>query len=81
MLIPTCKCGQAIVFPKGKIKVHCPTKDCGMRWERGSEGYWAIGVLTTIFTPILARQKACSVKSRAERYRNYPKSKTRRNRR
>jgi hypothetical protein len=73
-MLPTCKCGQAIKFPKGKLKAHCPVKNCGMRWELKSEGYWAIGLFTIIFTPIFAREKACSVRTRKDRYSNYPKS-------
>lgn len=74
VLNPTCKCGQAMYFPKGKSKARCPIKGCGMHWERGPEGYWAIGLFTTAFTPIFSREKACSIKSRKHRYSNYPKS-------
>lgn len=38
-LIPRCLCGQAIKFPKRKNKSHCRTEGCGVRWERGPEGY------------------------------------------
>ena len=73
-LTPTCKCGQAMIFKKGVTKSRCPTKGCGMKWERGPEGYWATGNITTLFTPILTRNKACSVRPRKERYSNYPKT-------
>ena len=73
-LQPRCKCGQAMEFEPGQTKARCPIKGCGMRWEYGPEGYWAIGLFTISFTPIFARGKACSVKSRKERYSNYPKS-------
>ena len=80
-LTPTCKCGQAMSFLKGKSKARCPIKGCGLRWERGPEGYWAIGLFTTAFTPIFSKEKACSVKSRKDRYSNYPKSSRKRKRR
>jgi len=73
-LTPTCKCGQVISFSKGVSKRKCSTRNCGMSWERGPEGYWAIGNITILFTPIITREKACSVRSRKDRYANYPKS-------
>lgn len=57
VLTPTCKCGQAISFPEGKTKARCPVDGCGMQWESGPEGYWAIGLFTISFTPIFAREK------------------------
>ena len=77
-LTPVCKCGQAITFPRGKNKARCSADSCGMRWERNEAGYWAIGLNTIIFTPIFPRVKACSVKSREEKYCNYPKAKRKR---
>jgi len=56
MLVPTCKCGQAIRFGVGQTKSRCNVPGCGMRWERGPEGYWAIGLNTVLFTPYLARR-------------------------
>jgi len=81
MLTPTCKCGQEMHFPKRKNNSMCTTKDCGMRWERRPEGFWAVGLFTLSFTPILTSEKACSVRSRKDRYSNYPKSKRRKGRR
>lgn len=58
MLTPTCKCGQIMVFSEGQTKSLCPTKNCGMKWERRPEGYWAEGNLTTLFTPILTSKSS-----------------------
>lgn len=71
-LTQTCSCGQAMNFPEGQIRAKCP---CGANWECGPEGYWYIKYITAPFVPILAKPVVCSVKSRAERYCNYPKSK------
>jgi len=57
VLTPICKCGQAISFPKGKTKARCPVQGCGMRWESGPEGYWAIGLFTISFTPIFTEER------------------------
>lgn len=74
MLSAQCKCGQIMSFKPGRNKSHCPAEGCGMKWERGPEGFWAIGNITTTFTPILAKEKACSVRSRKDRYANFPRS-------
>ncbi|AFQ46290.1 hypothetical protein [Desulfosporosinus meridiei] len=55
-LTPLCKCGQAMMFPVGKTGARCPIDGCGMRWERGPEGYWATGLFTITFTPIITEQ-------------------------
>lgn len=74
-LTPTCKCGQPMTFKKGVIKTKCTNRQCGMTWERRPDGFWAIGNLTTLFTPIFSKEKVCSVRSRKDRYSNYPKAK------
>ena len=51
-LKPRCKCGQAMEFKPGQTKARCPVSGCGIRWEVGTEGYWAIGLFTLSFTPI-----------------------------
>jgi len=56
-LTPRCLCGQTIKFPKRKNISHCTTTGCGVRWERGPEGYWAIGLTRIMFTPFLAKVK------------------------
>lgn len=76
---PRCLCGQAMTFPKHKNVSHCKTEGCGVRWERDKSGYWAAeGFLAVMFTPIFARKKVCSVRTKGELYSNYPKSKSRR---
>jgi len=74
MLTPKCKCGRVMSFPKSVNESRCPVDGCGMKWKRGPEGCWATGNLTTTFTPIFAREKACSVRSRKDRYANFPRS-------
>lgn len=68
-LIPTCKCGAVIVIPEGKTKSRCTTNGCGMHWEVGPEGYWAIGTLTTSFTPIFI--ESAVTKRKKNSYENY----------
>lgn len=75
----TCVCGQAITFPEGEVKTQCA---CGAVWECGIEGYWYTEIPAwhtdkpvTPYAPILAKPKPVSVKTRKERYCNYPKAK------
>lgn len=71
--IQTCICGQAVKFPEGEIKTTCC--QCGAIWECGTEGYWYTEIPSTApFAPILAKPVVCSVKSREQKYANYPKS-------
>lgn len=74
-MVPKCLCGRQMYFRQGENKALCPK--CKVKWERGMEGFWAIGNFTTSFTPIFTKEKTCSVKSRAERYKNYPKQRRR----
>jgi hypothetical protein len=68
-LTPRCLCGQVITFPKHKDKSHCKTEGCGVRWERGPEGYWAIGLTRIMFTPYLAKVRdSISKLNHYERY-------------
>jgi len=76
-LTPTCICGRAMDFKHGENKTFCRTPGCGVVLERGPEGYWAQGRSRLAFTPIMPKQKVCSVRSRADRYKNYPKSRRR----
>ena len=69
--IQTCVCGQAITFPEGEIRAKC---QCGAVWEIDTGGVW----FTNSTAPILAKPVVCSVRSRAERYKNYPKSRRKR---
>jgi hypothetical protein len=69
----SCICGRTIQFPEGEIKTKC---SCGTVWECGPEGYWYAEEPVVEFAPILA--KPAKVRSRAEKYRNYPKSKRKR---
>lgn len=71
-LTQACACGQALKFPEGEIRTKC---SCGVIWECGNEGYWHPNDSVAPLAPILPKPVVCSVKSRAERYRNYPKSK------
>ena len=74
-LSQTCVCGQPITFPEGEIRTKC---SCGANWECGEEGFWHVKENAIAFAPILPKPVICSVKSRAERYRNYPNSKRKR---
>ncbi|KLU66720.1 hypothetical protein DEAC_c13880 [Desulfosporosinus acididurans] len=75
MLIPTCVCGRAMEFEPGKTRSFCKAPGCGVVLEKCPEGYWAYGKTRLAFTPILPKLKVKKgVKSRAEKYRNYPKS-------
>ena len=76
-LTQTCSCGQAMLFPEGEIRTNC---SCGANWELGPEGYWYIKNISASFVPILAKPVVCSVKSRDERYSNYPKNKQKKGR-
>jgi len=66
-LQPRCKCGQAIEFAPGQTKSRCPVSGCGMPWECGPEGYWALGLFTISFTPIFA----AATKRRFNHYEKY----------
>ncbi|WP_459998569.1 hypothetical protein [Paradesulfitobacterium aromaticivorans] len=44
-----CLCGQAIRFAYHRKTARC--RKCGVRWERDSDGFWAIGFRAVIFTP------------------------------
>lgn len=68
----TCLCGQAVRFPEGEVKTQCA---CGAVWECGTEGYWYTELPIAPYVPILAKPKPVSVKTRKERYCNYPKAK------
>ena len=78
MLTPKCKCGREMYFFKDKTKAKCPTKNCGMTWERGPEGFWATGNLTTLFTPIFtsAQKRKFDHYGRYMKRRNKPKGRT-----
>jgi len=75
-LTQTCLCGQTMKFPEGEIRAKC---SCGATWECGPEGYWYTQNIITPFAPILAKPVVCSVKSKGERYRNYPQSRRKKN--
>jgi len=79
-LTPTCICGQAMQFKPGETLSFCRAPGCAVLLERGPEGYWAHGKSRIAFTPILPKQKACSVRSRTDRYKNYPKQRRRKGR-
>lgn len=79
-LTPTCICGEPMQFEPGETKTFCKAPGCGVVQERGPEGYWAYGRSRNALTPILPRPKACSVRSRADRYKNYPKQRRRKGR-
>lgn len=64
-----CKCGWEMKFPEGQVKTTCI---CGNVWELDLGGVWFIQLE---FVPFVA--KPSKVRSRAERYANYPKSKRR----
>lgn len=70
-LTQTCICSRSIEFPEGEVKATCP---CGAKWDLGPEGYWYTRSIITPLAPILAKPVVCSVKSKVDRYRNYPKS-------
>ena len=64
---PRCLCGQAIKIPKRKNEARC--KHCGVRWERGPEGFWALGITRFLFTPYLAKLR--ERKDKPNRYDRY----------
>jgi hypothetical protein len=48
-LDPRCICGRHMAFPPKRNRARCPS--CGVRWEQGKSGYWAVGLRTISFTP------------------------------
>ena len=80
-LIPTCICGRPMEFQHGESKTFCKAPGCGVVQQKGPEGYWACGRSRTALTPILPRVVVRKgVKSRADRYKNYPKQRRRKGR-
>lgn len=67
-MVPTCLCGQPMVFPVGRDKTNCRTEGCGVKWERDQSGYWAIGLTRIQFTPTLTIPII-----KPKRFRNYEK--------
>lgn len=68
----TCVCGQPIHFPDGEVRTKCKTKGCKAIWTCGAEGFWS--VLAPIMAKPVIPTIVSKVQSRADRYRNYPKS-------
>jgi len=65
-LILTCACGRSMEFPEGEIRFKCK---CHAIWEIDDRGFWF---------SLSLKLKASTIRSRAEQYRNYPKTKRKR---
>lgn len=72
--LQTCSCGQALDLPEGEVKTIC---SCGLVWEIDNGGFWFTNLIIR-FDPPSPKPKVSKVVNRAERYRNYPKSKQKR---
>jgi len=64
-LEPKCLCGRPMLFPVGRSKTNCVTTGCGIKWEQGPEGYWALGLNRILFIPIFTEPEKKLVRSRS----------------